>query len=208
MLPIVIKDLVENLRTWLILFAGITATNLAVHAQPPAAWKSKIAVGFLFGLSLSGGLIFTQSVVNAERKRNHLVLLRSLPITGTEIVGAKFLSALVLGLSLTALGTAEVNLLFSTLESAQFFTAGLFLVPFICLTLFFTMTFNNPAAAMIPIYLSLAVFVILEPHLAGVAGFSRSVLARPLVGIVMSWGVGLACFLGTVAAYRRKETSA
>lgn len=148
MLPIIIKDLVENAKVW-ILFALASAISTSLYLGEQG---EQVIQGFTQAIIFGSGLIFAHNIVFSERKRRHLVFLKSLPVTDSEIVGAKFISLLGLTFSL-----AGVPCLAGLLLGIEVFHCTT--LPFLALiTLYASLVlglyicFRNPALPFLPLY--------------------------------------------------------
>jgi len=191
MLPILIKDLFENMRTWfLFLFASGISNFLASAGQNEA-----VAQGLTQGLLFGGGLIFAHNVIFAERRRRHLLLLKSLPITDTQILGAKFLSALILTLSLAG-SDRLCKLLIGVEDSHPLSLLYLSLTTlYLSVVLGLYICFRNPALPFLPLYMSASLALWgktrLEPELH--IGTETVVISSLLISLLI-YGTSLAVF--------------
>ena len=192
MLPIIVKDLAENLKIWtLFAAASVIATLL-----PTGEAGGQVVKGFIQAITLGGGLVFAHSVVFAERRRRHLVFLRTLPVTDSEIVGAKFISALMLTLSLAVMPLSTLlflgkdepgHLTILSLSFLSFYTS-LVLGLYIC--------FRNPALPFLPLYGSALLVLWGGRHIRSIEMETGIILSLLASGII---------YRAVLAIFRRKE---
>jgi len=195
MLPIIVKDLSENLKVW-VLFAIASAVSTSLNSGEHA---DQVIQGFTQAITFGSGLIFAHSVVFAERKRRHLVFLKSLPVSDSEIVGAKFISVLVLTLSLTGVPCLARRLLgaqaphYVTLLSLSLITlyASLVLGLYIC--------FRNPALPFLPLYFSALVV------LWGEAKLSHQLTIGTESAAILSLVASVIIYKSALFIFKRKE---
>ena len=148
MIPIIIKDLAENLRAWLLFsFAAAISTGLCSNQT-----MAQVAYGFTQALTFGGGVVFAHSVVFCERKRRHLVFLKSLPIRDSEIVKAKFISVLMLTHSLAWIPSLTGVLLGYQETRSSSFLSFLFITLYVSMVLGLYICFRNPALPFLPLY--------------------------------------------------------
>lgn len=147
------KDFV-SCRAWILVFAlaSMTVSALSVLLFPPGHDRLLLMRGTVGALVLSAGMGFAWNMVSLERKRRHLVLLRTLPVSSRSVIYAKFLAGLSMAtlvllcseLPWMAAGVGmKMEVLAGTLLALGFYTA---------LTLCLTVVFRNPIGALIPFY--------------------------------------------------------
>ncbi len=195
MLPIIVKDLAENLKAWL-LFSFAAAISTALCSDETMA---QVAHGFTQALTLGGGVIFAHSVVFGERRRRHLVFLKSLPIKDSEIVGAKFISVLLLTHSL-AWAPPLAGILLDCEETRSFsFISFLFVSLYVSVVLGLYICFRNPALPFLPLYLAAMILLWGRANLDYRLQFAIEPMA------ILSLLASLVIYKSALSVFKRKE---
>ncbi len=145
--------------------AGLVLSAICVVRFPPGHEKLEVVRAGVSTLAAAAGMGFAYSVVIAERRRRHLVLLRILPVSDRLLVWAKFAAALAM--SLLVWVVAELPWLAAGLGARVpvFLGAALAVGFYIALTLLLAIAFRNPAAGLIPFYVVLMGAVLLRERL-------------------------------------------
>jgi hypothetical protein len=195
MLPIVVKDIAENLRAWILFVIVSAAASVLCTSQ----MHSQIARGFTQAITLGSGLIFAHGVVFAERRRRHLVFLRGLPVSESAIVGGKFVSVLLLTYSLAAV--PYLTGLFFSLQSPPSLTVlGLSLSTlYTSLVLGLYICFRNPALPFIPLYGSTLVILWTDADLSQLQSIG------PGHAALLSMAASILVYRLTVLVFKMKE---
>ncbi|UCF37848.1 MAG: ABC-2 transporter permease, partial [Acidobacteriota bacterium] len=186
MLPIIIKDIRENLKTW-ILFALLAAAGmlLSVVLEPSPERQSKIQ-GLIIGVVLASSLFFTLNVVINERKRRHFVFLKSLPLDDRDVIQAKFLAVALLTGTLGNIPFLMLFLLGSPPTFAHWLLANGGLLFYSSLLLFCSIRFQNSAILFGPLYLMIGPFLLPESVLVEIQALLLAVLGRPFLFLALA----------------------
>lgn len=195
MLPIIVKDIAENLRAWILFAIVSAAASLLCTGQ----MHSQIASGFTQAITLGSGLIFAHGVVFAERRRRHLVFLRGLPISDSAIVGGKFISVLLLTYSLAAVPYLT-GLFFSIQSPPSLSVLGLSLSTlYTSLVLGLYICFRHPALPFIPLYGSTLVILWSDAELSQLQSLGTDTAA------VLSLAASILVYRSAVFVFKMKE---
>lgn len=213
MIPIIVKDFIDNLRTWLALMVFATATALIAALKTPKAANAEIVSGFLQGLVIASSMIFAQTVVLSERTKRHIILLKMLPITNQQIVGAKFIAVLLLVLPLAnvscfvdlvtglALGISPKTLW--TVRSV--FLLNVLVILYSSIVILFALSFRNQVVVFVPFYLATMLVLFTDSEfVTATAHQISSVISGawlPLVGALAS----VVLYWLAVLVFSRKE---
>jgi hypothetical protein len=205
MMPIIAKDLVENSRVWLLFFMLAVLGALLVACPEVPASKKELLHGFFHALVLSSSLIFAHTVVFSERKGKHLLFLKSLPISDTQIIKAKFVSLLLLVLTLSNTPHAVSLFQRSQFQWVNVFLSNSLVVAYASTLLFLSICFKNPAFTILPLYLG--AFVVLATDLSWFSEFLWTSDPRVISSAVAILSALLTLLLYRLAllAFRRKE---
>jgi hypothetical protein len=203
MIPLVVKDLTENFRAWVLLLTGAMLITILAVIQRDSKMGLDFTSGFTKSLILASSLIFTQTIVASERKQGPFILLKTLPISSLEIVGAKFLSVLILMLPLLIVAQLTEGLLVGSVEWMRIITQSAFIVFFSALLLCLSVAFRNPAAAFVPFYLVLGMILLSDSNLLGEI-WRLLTGSSGVIGVYLIIGTAL-LFVITVNIFRRKE---
>lgn len=182
--------------------AGLALSAVCVVRFPLGHAKLEVVRVGVSAMAAAAGMGFAYSVVIAERKRRHLVLLRSLPVSERLHVWVKFAAALAMSafvLAATELPWLAAGMGVNPPVVLGAAVAGGF---YISLTLLLAITFRNPTAGVMPFYVVLMGMVLmrerLTPMLAVVS--ELAFLAVPLSLAVTVVAVELAAVI-----MRRRE---
>jgi len=195
MLPIIIKDLFENLKTW-VLFATAAALSSILASGDD---KAQLVRGFTQALAYGSTLIFAYTVVFSERKRRHLVFLKSLPITDSRIVAAKFIAVLVLTLTLSAVPCVSGLVMGGPSPPCATILVLSLVTLYASLVLSLYICFRNPALPFLPLYTAALILVWSETKPPDqLPSGSAATLLLSLLASVLIYRV-------TLVIFRRKE---
>lgn len=177
--------------------AVLLLSVVCVLRFPPGHEKLPVLRTAVLALVISAGMGFAWAMVVAERRRRHLILLRSLPVGQRIVAWGKFLTAL--GMSLLVLAAAELPWQAAGLGASPRLLAGSILAMafYIALILLLGITFRQPAAAMIPFYVVLMGAFIFQDFLEVVLDLvsSFAALAAPVTAAATAGSVELAALV-------------
>lgn len=206
MLAIIFKDLFENYKGWLF-FACLTAAALLISEETAVTQAKKDFIrGFVETLAVAGSLVFTQTVISSERKRRHLILLKSLPVDDYKIVLGKFSAVLILGFSLLNIPylLALFNMITTGLPSWLLFNAAYLVYSSMLLTC--AICFKSPIVLFVPLYITLAILLMADTAQASLLFHKvQSLTAQPLFLIFGSAFLSFLLLLFSVRVFQARE---
>jgi hypothetical protein len=177
--------------------AGLALSAFCVVRFPPGHEKLEVVRAGVSALAAAAGMGFAYSVVIAERKRRHLVLLRILPVSDRLHVWVKFVAALAM--SASVLAATELPWLAAGMgvNPPVALGTGVAVGFYISLTLLLAITFRNPTAGILPFYVVLMGMVLMRDRLAPVLALVSELafLAVPLSLVVTVVSVELAALV-------------
>lgn len=206
MLALIVKDLFQNLRTWIVFAGATTLLIILVDNLEIAQSRRALVAGIIEGLSVSSALIFTHTTVNAERKRRHFIFLKSLPLNEYQIILSKFIAVGILSFSMLAIPFVLIpNLEVDVPLDPWSLLAPSFLV-YVSTLLTAAICFRNQGALFLPLYLFLALMFISDSVLPkSLEAAIRFALSHPLLIAPCSLIFSLFLALTSVKVFERRE---
>lgn len=196
------------------MFSVILSMATALAVLRADGFGSNVALGFISGVVLAGGVVFAQAVIASERQNRHYLFLQTLPLETYRIVAAKFIAVLLLSLALANIPGVVGQLAAMTQEIQHASFGGVtrvlklnsFVISYTSIVLLFTMAFRNPAASLFPFLLAALLVVGSDSGpLKKASKLFTEADALFFTAPVISVAVALLCFFIAVAVVKCRE---